>query len=45
MTPEDRHLEPAGEGGDPACWAHLFEDGQADEGDEVRPETEVAPEP
>lgn len=42
MTPEDRHVEPADEGGDPACWAHLFEDDEVEAGDEARPEDEPA---
>jgi hypothetical protein len=24
--------DPADEGGDPACWAHLFEDDEPDDG-------------
>lgn len=39
MQPDD--LEPVEEGGDPACWAHLFDDDppalEIDDTDSVRP--------
>jgi hypothetical protein len=31
MGDEEEHVEPLDEGGDPACWAHLFEDGEEDD--------------
>ena len=41
-TPKE--AEPVEEGGDPACWAHLFadqaEDADADEGDAEEPDGE-----
>jgi hypothetical protein len=38
------HIGPADEGGDPACWAHVFDDGaDADDEAEDRHEPEAVP--